>query len=130
MIFYSFANLNILILVSQQSEQRFLSDLLIELQCLSHKFAFDISHVLHCLEERREYHILFLDRIYESESLLTRLRHMCPRLMIIFITDDHMPTSISSNLIRFILRPPSMESIQICFQDFINPNNKQLYTFH
>ena len=119
---FSFSNLNILILVSQQNERRLLSDLLFELQCISHKFAFDISHVLRCLEEEKDFHVLFLDRIYESESLLSRLRQICHKIMVIFISDDHMPLASSSNMIRFVLRPPTLESIQICFQDFINPN--------
>ena len=119
---FSFAKLNVLILVSQQIEKRLLSDLLIEIQCLSHKFAFDISHVLHCLEDKIEFHILFLDRVYESESLLSRLRQLCPEIMIIFITDSPLSLSKTSNLDRFILRPPTLESIQVCFQDFINPS--------
>ena len=117
---YSFHALNILVLVCHSREQRLISDILIELQCLSFKFAVDMSHVFHCLEGRRDYNVLFLDKIYESNSLLIRLRLTNPTLMVIFLAEQQEPTPpMEDTITHTLLKPPTARNLQEVLSRYI-----------
>lgn len=117
----SFESLNILILVCHNREQKLLSDILIELQCLSFKFAVDISHVFQCLESKKDYNVLFLDLIYESSNLLQKLRRTNPSLLIIFLAEQQEPSPpVEDAITQTVLKPPTAHSLQEILQRYMN----------
>lgn len=113
-----------LILVHRQQEQRHLSDIFLELNCLSFKFAVDVPHVFKCLEEKRDYHILILDQAHENVNLLSKLRQANPQLMVIFLAEQQEPTPPPEKIdlvTHTLLKPPSIQSMQQVLVSYISP---------
>lgn len=114
-----FQSLNVLIFVGSTREQRQLSDVLLELSCLSFKYAVDISHVFSCLDDKSEvYHIVILDQVHESYSLITRLRQSNSQLVVVFLTDTHQdptpPPAEKSDKTLSLSKPVTLSSARHC----------------
>lgn len=123
---HSLHTLNILILVCHNREQRLLSDILMQLHCLSFKFAVDMSHVLQCLEISGDFHVLFLDEVFESNCLLLRLRKSNPSLLIVFLSEQQEPSPpledpiTHTPITHTLLKPPTAENLQEVLVQYLN----------
>jgi hypothetical protein len=72
-----------------------------------------MSHVLQCLESGQNYNVLFLDKIYESNSLLIRLRQTNPTLMVIFFAEQQEPSPpMEDPITHTLLKPPTAQNLQ------------------
>ncbi len=116
----SCASLNILVLVSHDREQKLLSDLLLELNCLAFKFAVDMDHVFHCIDGKNDYHILILDKGHQNHANVHRLRSINPRLMIVYLIEQQEPTPpLEDGNIHTLTKPPSLNSLRNVFSRYI-----------